>query len=108
MVGEMTRIVLFTETNSLFGDHFLTTLATHPDLIVAGVVLREPGALCDYYTNDAETVDLTDKAAELGVRTLRSADVNTDEFIHTIRELEPDFFITAPTTIPGRPPPTRN
>ena len=40
MVGTMTRIVLFTETNSVFGDYFLTRLASHDDVTLAAVALR--------------------------------------------------------------------
>ena len=80
----MTRMVLFTETNSVFGSYFLTRLARHDDVILAAVVLREPGALCDYYLDEPEPLDLAKDAAELDVHTLRPAHINTDEFITAI------------------------
>lgn len=83
-MGEMTRMVLFTETNSVFGSYFLTRLARHDDVILAAVVLREPGALCDYYLDEPEPLDLAKDAAELDVHTLRPAHINTDEFITAI------------------------
>lgn len=94
-MGEMTRMVLFTETNSVFGSYFLTRLARHDDVILAAVVLREPGALCDYYLDEPEPLDLAKDAAELDVHTLRPAHINTDEFITAIGGLAPDYFIVA-------------
>ena len=91
----MTRMVLFTETNSVFGSYFLTRLARHDDVILAAVVLREPGALCDYYLDEPEPLDLAKDAAELDVHTLRPAHINTDEFITAIGGLAPDYFIVA-------------
>lgn len=94
-MGEMTRMVLFTETNSVFGSYFLTRLARHDDVILAAVVLREPGTLCDYYLDEPEPLDLAKDAAELDVHTLRPAHINTDEFITAIGGLAPDYFIVA-------------
>ncbi len=94
-MGTVTRIVLFTETNSVFGDYFLTRLASQEDVTLAAVVLREPGALCDYYLDEPDPVDLAEKAAHLRVPALRSARVNTQEFVTAVEDLAPDYFIVA-------------
>lgn len=100
MVGTVTRIVLFTETNSVFGDYFLTRLASHDDVTLAAVALREPGALCDYYLDEPEPVDLVEKAAQLRVQALRPSNVNTQEFVSAVEDLVPDFFIVANYQLP--------
>lgn len=91
----MTRIVLFTETNSVFGDYFLTRLACHPEVTLAAVTLREPGVLCDYYLDEPDPVDLAEKATQLGVQVLRPSDVNTQEFVSIVEDLAPDYFVVA-------------
>ncbi len=89
-----TTIVLFSETNSVFGAPILARLAAHPAVHLAAVVVREPGHLCDYYLDD-EPVDLATQAAKHGSRVLRPARVNEPSVVAQLRVLEPDFFIVA-------------
>jgi methionyl-tRNA formyltransferase len=90
-----TSIVLFSETNSAFGEPILRRLLAAEDVELAAVVVREPGHLCDYYLNDPVQVDLAAIAEAAGVRVLRPARVNAPPVIAQLRALQPDFFVVA-------------
>ena len=96
MVGAVTTtMVLFSETNSVFGAPILSRLADHPQVELAAVVVREPGHLCDYYLDETDPVDLAQQAGRHGVRVLRPAKVNDQSVISQLRVLRPDFFIVS-------------
>ncbi len=88
-----TRVVLFTETNSLFGAPLFRRLLEHPDVDLTGLVVREEGRLCDYYLDDDEQVDLAVEGAEHGIRVLRPRDLDSADVLAELRGLDPDFFL---------------
>lgn len=88
-----TRVVLFTETNSLFGAPLFHRLLEHPDVDLTALVVREEGRLCDYYIDDDEQVDLADEGAKHGIRVLRPRDLESPDVLTELQALEPDFFL---------------
>jgi methionyl-tRNA formyltransferase len=90
-----TSIVLFSETNSAFGEPILQRLLAAEGIELAAVVVREPGHLCDYYLKDPVQVDLAATAEAAGVRVLRPARVNAPPVIAELRKLQPDYFVVA-------------
>lgn len=90
-----TSIVLFSETNSAFGEPILQRLLAAEDVELAAVVVREPGRLCDYYLNDPVQVDLAATALAAGIEVLRPARVNAPPVIAELRKLRPDYFVVA-------------
>lgn len=87
------RVVFFTETNSLFGAPLFRRLVNHPEVDLVGLVVREPGKLCDYYFDDPEQVDLADEGLEHGVHVLRPHRLNSPEVITDLTRLSPDYFL---------------
>ncbi|MET9929534.1 MULTISPECIES: methionyl-tRNA formyltransferase [unclassified Streptomyces] len=87
------RVVLFSEVNSKLGAPFLDMLHGHPLVDLAAVVTSPVGRLCDYFTADAEQVDLEQRGNALGVPVLRPHKVNAPEFVQRIKDLEPDYLI---------------
>jgi len=49
----MINTVLFTETNSVFGDGFLSLLNDEKEIDLSAVVVRSDGIECDYYLDEA-------------------------------------------------------
>lgn len=88
-----TRVVLFTETNSLFGAPLFRRLLEHPDVDLTGLVVREEGRLCDYYLDDDQQVDLAEEGERHGVPVLRPRDLESPDVLAELRALEPDFFL---------------
>lgn len=91
----MIRVILFTETNSIFGYRFLDKLHQQADIHLVAVVTRQKRIFCDYYINDAIQVDNSTEAARRNIPVFRPLNTADPEFLDALRLLKPDYLLVA-------------
>lgn len=91
----MIKVVLFTETNSIFGYRFIEKFLTDSEVELQAVVVRAAGIRCSYYINDPEQIDNATYAQSHGVEVLRPESANDRDLIRRLKELQPDYLIVA-------------
>lgn len=89
------RIVLFTERNSPFDAEVLHRINNHPVVSAVLVVTRGNGTQCDYYLQDAETVNLPDVAYNLDIDCIQQENLDAPAFLQRIELFKPDILILA-------------
>ncbi len=85
------RIVLFSEANSPFGETFLKLIHHHHRAKLVAVVSREAGVFSPDFPDDQGDVPGT--AQSFGIPALRSR--NPEEVAPALRKLDADYFIVA-------------
>lgn len=95
MTATSTKVVLFSEINSKFGDPYLRRLDTHPAISVEALVTSPDGTVCDYYVGEANPVNLETECRERGIPIFKPDDVNSDALYDELSSLSPDFSFIA-------------
>jgi methionyl-tRNA formyltransferase len=90
-----TRVVLFSEVNSKFGEPILRRLLDDPAFTVMALVTSPVGTLCDYYVDEPDPVDLAAIGRVARIPVMRPERVNRETLTPQLQALRPDYFIIA-------------
>jgi len=91
----MKRVVIFSEINSEFGYLYISKLLKTPDIELVALVTGYDSELCTYYLKDPIQYNLKNVCLKNNVKVLQISDINSDESVHSLKLLNPDYFFIA-------------